>query len=65
MNEDIRSSLPAVWHTTLEMDVEDVWNGFFLYSLLLDHDERDAVLRLDHDAVSQAQRIRPALQART
>jgi hypothetical protein len=47
------------------MDVDDVWNGFFLYSLLLDHAEHKSILELDHNASSQMQRLRPALQART
>jgi hypothetical protein len=46
------------------MDVDHVWDGFFLYSLLLDHAEHGAVLKLNHNAASQAMRIRPALQAR-
>ena len=63
-NESIQGSVPAVWHVSLEMDVDHVWDSFYIYSLLLDHAERDAVLYLDHNAVSQAKRIRPALQAR-
>jgi hypothetical protein len=47
------------------MDVDDVWNGFFLYSLLLDHAEHNSILELDHNAPSQMRRLRPALQART
>lgn len=31
---------PAAWPISLNLDVEDVWNGFFLHSLLLDHAER-------------------------
>jgi hypothetical protein len=63
VNESIRGSVPAVWHVSLEMDVDHVWDAFFIYSLLLDHAERDAVLRLDHSAPSQAKRIQPALLA--
>jgi hypothetical protein len=63
-NEDIHASLPAVWDHRLEMTVDDVWNGFFIYSLLLDHSERDSILLLDHKAPSQARRLQPALQAR-
>src|SRR6267154_325647 len=49
------------------MTVDDVWNSFltlFIYSLLLDHSERDSILLLDHKAPSQARRLQPALQAR-
>lgn len=63
-NEDVQSNLPAVWHVSFEMHVDDVWNGFFLHSLLLDHSERGAVLRLSHSAPSQSKRLRPALKAR-
>ena len=45
------------------MDIDHIWDGFFLYSLLLDHAERGAVLNLHHDATSQAKCLRPALQA--
>ena len=47
------------------MDVDDVWNIFFLYSLLLDHTEHKSILELDHNSPSQMQRLRPALQACT
>jgi hypothetical protein len=55
---------PANWQISLDLDVEDVWNGFFFHSLLLDHIERGVVLELDHNAPSQAARLHPALQAR-
>ena len=63
-NEDVHPSLPAVWDHWLEMTVDDVWNGFFIYSLLLDHLEHDSILQLDHKAPSQVRRLQPALQAR-
>jgi hypothetical protein len=47
------------------MDVDDVWNVFFLYSLLLDHAEHGVVLELNHDAPSHAKHICPSLQAHT
>jgi len=37
-----------MWDHQLEMMVDDVWNGFFIYSLLLDHSERDSILQLDY-----------------
>jgi hypothetical protein len=61
MNRLVVLSLPS--HVSLEMDVDHVWDAFFIYSLLLDHAERDAVLKLDHNAPSQAKRIHPTLQA--
>jgi hypothetical protein len=65
----ISSALPSNWSTSFELDVEDVWNGFFLHALLLDQKERqdideDTVLELDHNAPSQSDRLSPALQAR-
>jgi hypothetical protein len=64
LNEDIRAYLPAAWDYRLEMTVDDVWNGFFIYSLLLDHTERKTVLQVDHKATSHIHRLQPALQAR-
>ncbi|KAJ6485282.1 hypothetical protein DFH09DRAFT_949028, partial [Mycena vulgaris] len=63
-NQSIRSSLPATWSTSLELDVEDVWNAFFLYSLLLDYQSRDQPLELPHKAPSQSERLRAALHER-
>jgi hypothetical protein len=57
VNESICGSVPVVWHVSLEMDVDHVWDAFFIYSLLLDHAECDAVLKLDHNAPSQAKHI--------
>jgi hypothetical protein len=64
-NKDIRQELPAVWSLRLHMMIDDVWNGFFIHSLLLDHQERGSILVLDHHAPSQMKRLQPALQART
>ncbi|KAJ7768876.1 hypothetical protein B0H16DRAFT_1307716 [Mycena metata] len=55
--------MPANW-PSLKMDVDDVYNSFFLHALLLDHLERGELLELRHDAPSQAGRLRPALEAR-
>ena len=52
------------WQTSLAMRSEDVTNGFFLYSLLLDRAERGCILILPHDAVSQCSRLEPALAIR-
>ncbi len=51
------------------MEIEDVWMGFYLHGLLNDIRERrdsgeEVVLELPHDAASQGERLRPALQAR-
>jgi hypothetical protein len=36
---------------------------FFLHSLLLDHEEHNVALVLQHDALFQSERLRPTLQA--
>ena len=46
VNEDIHASLPAVWDHRLDMTVDDVWNGFFIHSLLLDHTAPSQVCHL-------------------
>jgi len=63
-NPVVTASCPAVWACNLELNVEQVWTGFFLHSLLLDHMEQGSVLGLEHDAPSQSRRLRPALEAR-
>ncbi|KAF7349146.1 hypothetical protein MVEN_01436900 [Mycena venus] len=55
--------MPTSW-PNLQMDVEDVYNSFFLHALLLDHHERGDIFELQHNAPSQAERLRPALDAR-
>ncbi|KAJ7037282.1 hypothetical protein C8F04DRAFT_1257200 [Mycena alexandri] len=55
--------MPTDW-LSLQMDVDNVYNSFFLHALLLDHHERDAIFELEHNAPSQAERLRPALEAR-
>ncbi|KDR68401.1 hypothetical protein GALMADRAFT_231368 [Galerina marginata CBS 339.88] len=61
---DTKAALPADWPTSLELDVEDVWNGFFLHGLIIDRHELGSVLELEHKAESQAKRLLPALQER-
>jgi CxC5 like cysteine cluster associated with KDZ transposases len=63
-NDVIRDSLPATTPMRLELDTRDVWNGFFLHSLLLDHAEKEAILEVQHNAPSQAERLQPQLKAR-
>ncbi|KAF8077601.1 hypothetical protein FPV67DRAFT_1614590 [Lyophyllum atratum] len=60
----ISASLPAVYSKSLIMDVEDVWNAVFHHWLLQDAAERNDLLELEHNAPSQAERLRPALRAR-
>ncbi|KAJ7653859.1 hypothetical protein B0H17DRAFT_1100358, partial [Mycena rosella] len=63
-NQIVGSSLPTTWPYTFEIDVEDVWNSFFLYNLILDHNARGRALELSHTASSQSERLRPALHER-
>ncbi|KAJ7168385.1 hypothetical protein C8R43DRAFT_822857, partial [Mycena crocata] len=44
--------------------VDDVSNGFFLYSLLLEKSERGGVLLLPHDEADQKDRLQPVLAER-
>lgn len=60
----IQCHRPLNWSVTFEMDINHVWDAFFLHTLLLDHQERDESLILRHDAPSQAERLAPALRAR-
>lgn len=64
MDDTLTPSLPLVYPKSLVLDVEDVWNAFLLHSLLLDHEERGAILELQHDTPSQGERLRPALRKR-
>lgn len=52
------------WQTSFSLRQEDVLNGFFLYSLLLDKAERNTLLILSHDGRSQKLRLEPALAER-
>ncbi|KAG6848137.1 hypothetical protein H0H93_003062 [Arthromyces matolae] len=63
-NQSVRAALPPSWPTSLELDVDDVWNAFFLYALIEDHGDSSTVLELVHNASSQALRLQPALQDR-
>lgn len=51
------------WPVSLKIRMEDVLNGFFEYSLLLDKAERHERLILPHDG-TQKDRLRPALEER-
>lgn len=52
------------WQSSLHLRADDVLNGFFLYSLLLDKTEHGWVLVLAHDKRDQAVRLRAALEER-
>ncbi|PPQ87552.1 hypothetical protein CVT26_010631, partial [Gymnopilus dilepis] len=52
------------WQSSMQLLQTDVLNGFFLYSLLLDHAEQRSTRVLDHNAPSQKDRLQPVLQAR-
>ncbi|KAJ7080155.1 hypothetical protein B0H15DRAFT_787367 [Mycena belliarum] len=60
----LESDLPIDWQTTFQMDVDDVWNAFYTYSLRLDYHERQEVMELQHNAPSQADRLRSLLEVR-
>ncbi|KAJ7577697.1 hypothetical protein C8J56DRAFT_1007158 [Mycena floridula] len=66
VNEEVQQHLPTDWKLSFDLDVDNFWDGFFLYSLLLDcHEQQPKVtLVLNHQAPSQAERVQPALQQR-
>ncbi|KAJ7211649.1 hypothetical protein GGX14DRAFT_564870 [Mycena pura] len=60
----LQTLLPADWSLRFQMDGDDVFDSFFLHALILDHCEHGDILELRHDAPSQSERLRPALEAR-
>ncbi|EDR02633.1 uncharacterized protein LACBIDRAFT_332257 [Laccaria bicolor S238N-H82] len=52
------------WPWNLKLTCDHVWDAFFIYALLLDANERNVPLNLDHNAPDNAQRLRAALDAR-
>ncbi|KAJ7836494.1 hypothetical protein B0H13DRAFT_1563125, partial [Mycena leptocephala] len=62
--DSLQSSLPVDWQTTFQMDVEDVWNAFYTYSLCLDCHERQETMELPHVAASQTEWLSTLLKAR-
>jgi hypothetical protein len=62
-NQRVNAVVPAAFLTRLELDTKDFWNAFFLHSLLRDHAEQDTILEVQHNASSQAEHLKPALQA--
>ena len=59
----LKTHVPPQWQTSLSMWSEDVTNGFFLYSLLLDKAEHRTILILPHDVLKQRNQIELALLA--
>ncbi|KAJ7627805.1 hypothetical protein DFH06DRAFT_1272919 [Mycena polygramma] len=55
---------PDDWKFNRLIRKEDVMNGFFLYSLLLDKAEQAGILILPHDEASQSDRLQDALAER-
>lgn len=69
MDPLVCSNLPATWNYRLHLEQEDVWMEFLLFALLNDIQERrengyEEMLQVRHDTSSQAERLRPVLQAR-
>lgn len=53
---------PIDWQSSLKMRPDNVMNGFFLYSLLLNQAECCSGLLLPHDAADQKECLQPALE---
>ena len=56
--------LPVDWGSSFKLSTEQVWDGFFTYSLMLHHAEYGSVLELPHVAPSNSDRLREALHTR-
>ena len=54
-------NLPIDW-VHLELDVDDVWNAFFLHILLDRHEERGQTLVLPHKGYTQRERFLVAIR---
>ena len=50
-------------HATI-MDTDNIWDAFFIYSLILDHQRRGSVLSLPHNSGTHRDRYGAALQER-
>lgn len=65
VDDEVKALLPADWQFSLQLNVDDVWNGFFLHALIIDHLETgSAGLELIHNIESQPKRLQPALKER-
>jgi len=54
-------NLPTDW-AHLELDVDDVWNAFFLHTLLNQHEEHGKTLVLPHGGYTQRERLLVAIR---
>ncbi|KIJ39715.1 hypothetical protein M422DRAFT_257546 [Sphaerobolus stellatus SS14] len=52
------------WRFTFKLDTDVVSEGFYLYSLLLDHERNRTLLRLSHRGAKNAERLKEAWEAR-
>ena len=52
------------WPWNLKLTCDHVWGAFFIYALLLDANERNVPLDLDHNTPDNTQCLRTALDAR-
>jgi hypothetical protein len=55
---------PPGWELSFELDARHIWDGLFMYWTLEDCHDRRIPLHLPHEAVSQKERLRPALECR-
>jgi hypothetical protein len=60
----IKSFLPSDWQPRLTLYYDDVWNAFFVHTLLLNHTSCGTLLQLPNKAKTQEDRLRVALEAR-
>jgi hypothetical protein len=62
--EEIASARPLFYSKRLQLDEGTVWNGVFLYWLIVDSIETQQPLTLQQNAPSQMARLQPALAMR-
>ena len=59
----IEEHIADKWPWNLNSTCDHVWDAFFIYALLLNANERNVPLDLDHNAPDNAQCLRAALDA--
>ncbi|EAU88688.2 hypothetical protein CC1G_01061 [Coprinopsis cinerea okayama7 len=63
-NKTVQAFLSSAYRLEHKLDAESVWDALFLFWLLEDSVENDTVLKLDHQAPSQADRLNKGLYER-
>lgn len=59
----IKAFLPYDWKPSLSLYYDDVWDSFFIYSLLIDHKAQLSTLQVPNQAWTQVDRLWLALES--